>query len=301
MMNKKLILAATLLTILSIQAFGKTTVTPYMEITSNTYENGTEMKDEVSLGLSTVQTISDRTSLSIDVKTTDYDFIGDNDNSAGTTAAASRERVVAYINNQIVKTQKGATFTLGLGTQLDTSTVAGSKAISYRVRPIVSYPITKTLTISGDLLLTKDKTDKNGVIGDYYSTYELLTGLKYTGISNYTLTAQLYNYGKSNLAKNNDAGETETQLRGAVSTKLAGITITPWIRFDLGKYKYTNSNGDEIASSEKSRNRYGLDLSKVINSVNYATSMYIQPTNYTDSSKVDETQKYIKFAATYSF
>ncbi|MBN1468298.1 MAG: hypothetical protein JXM74_05535 [Fusobacteriaceae bacterium] len=301
MKNKKLILVVTLSTLISIFTFGKTTITPYMEVESNAYKNGDELKDAVTLGLATVQTISDKTSLSVDIKTTDYDFIGDSDNSAGTTAAASRERIVAYINNQIFKSQKGTTLTLGLGTQLDTSTIAGSKTISYRIRPMLSYPITKNLSVTGDWLITKDKTDKTSSIGDYYSTYELLTGVKYTGIKNYTLVAQLYNYGKEDLASGKDDGETETQLRGSISTKLSGITITPWVRLDIGKYKYKKADGSEDFSKEKSRNRYGLDLSKAINNVNYATSMYIQPTNYTSSGKVDETQKYIKFAVTYSF
>lgn len=301
MKNKKILLAATLLALMTSTAFAKTTVNPYMEVESNTYKNDTQLKDAVTLGLAVTQTITDKTSLSVDLKTTDYDFIGHTNSTSDKTAAASRERAIIYLNNQILKMDNGTILTLGLGTQLDTSTVGGSKAVSYRIRPMLTYPINKDFTVTGDWLFTKDKTDKASAIGDYYSTYELLTGVKYTGITNAAITLQLYNYAKSNLTSGDKTGETETQIRGSVSSKFAGVTITPWLRVDLGKYKFTDKNGDAIASSEKARNRYGIDLNKTINNVNYATSLYVQPTDYSDSTKIDETQQYVKLSATYTF
>lgn len=301
MKNRKLLLAAALLALLTSQTFGKTVVTPYMEVESNTYKNDTQLKDAVTLGLAVTQSITDKTSLSLDLKTTDYDFIGHTNTTSDKTGASSRERAVIYLNNQILKMDNGAILTLGLGTQLDTSTVGGSKAISYRVRPMLTYPVNKDLTVTGDWLFTKDKTDKTGAIGDYYSTYELLTGVKYTGITNAAITLQLYNYAKSNLTSGDKTGETETQLRGSVSSKFAGVTVTPWLRVDLGKYKFTDKAGNAVATSEKSRNRYGIDLSKTINNVSYGTSLYVQPTDYSDSTKIDETQQYVKVSATYIF
>lgn len=302
MKKKNLLLGSILLTILSLPAVGKTTVTPYFEVESNTYSNvSTEKQDLISTGLSVVQTISDKTNISLDVKTTDYDYIGDDDNSAGITSAKSRERVAAYVNNQIVKSKNGATVNLGLGIQLDTSSVESNKAITYRLRPVWSYPVSKDITVSGDWLFAKDKTDKTNVIGDYSTSYELITGVKYTGIKNIALTGQIYNYAKGNVTKDNDSGETETQLRGIVSTKLSGITVSPWARIDLGKFKVTKTDGSEDATKEKGRNRFGIDLSKTINNVNYATSVSVQPTKYSSDSSKNETLKYVKLSATYTF
>lgn len=303
MKKRNLVVGSILLAILSIPAFGKTTITPSIEVESNTYDNvSTQKQDDVIMGVALTQTLTDKSNISLEVYSYDYDYIGDKNNTGDLTKASSKDRVIAYLYNEIYRSQKGANINLGLGIQQDNSTVATNKTISYRARPIWNYPVTKNFVITGDWLFTKDKTDKTGAIGDYYSTYELITGVKYTGIANYTLSAQLYNYAKNDIEKNNDTSEKENQIRGKISTKVAGITVAPWVRIDLGKYKYTDSTGKEKATSEKARNRYGIDLSKVVNNVNYTTSLYIQPTKYTlDGTNKDETLKYVKVAATYIF
>lgn len=301
-MNKKgLILASILLATMALPTYAKTTVTPYIEVEANDYEEGSEKQDLVIMGVSVNHTLSDKATLSLNSSTTDYDFIGDDDNSAGTTAASSRVRTEVYFTNQLFKGEKGSTINLKYGIRHDENIVKSENFISYRVEPIWSYPISKTFTVEGDWLFTKDKTDKTGIIGDYCGTYELITGVKYTGIPNYTLTAQVYNYLKDNLNKSNHSNEVENQLRAKVSTKIGKTTISPWVRMELGKYKFKDSDGNYIANSEKSRNRYGLDLSRAFNNVTYATSIYFQPTDYTASSVKDENQKYIKVSATYSF
>lgn len=307
MKKRSLVLGSILLAALSFQTFAKTTVTPFAEVESYTFDNKSDQKqDDVIFGVAVTQSLTDTASLSIEAKTYDYDYIGDNEDS--TTSPSSKDRLVIYLNNQVYKNPKGAVANVAVGIQKDTAivtTTGTSKAISYRVKPTGTLPLTKTLAITGDWLFTKDKTDKvasgTGTIGDYFYTNELLTGIKYTGITNWTLQAQHYNYLKKDLdnPSTSDYKESVNQLRLSASTKVAGITITPNLRFDLGKYQFENSVGKD-STQEYSRKRYGVDLSKSINNVTYGTSLFIEPREFNDSLK-DYTYKYAKVSATYTF
>lgn len=293
---KKLGLLA-LLTLTTI--LNATTVTPYIEMESNKLDNDAQMRDEITMGLSVVKPISDKTTISIDAKTTDYDYIGDENNSGGTTNAESRERIIAYITNQLYKNENGAKISLALGTQLDNSTLIGSKAVSYRIKPMVYYPINKTLALKGDWLLTKDKTDKTGSIGDYYFTHELNTSLIYTGIKNITIAGGFYNYKKDNIDNGQNNNEIYNQIRGSVSTKMKGFSLTPFIWLDLGKYKFYDTTGKESSTLERQRKIYGMSIGKVVNNVNYQATYFLNNLDFTNN--VDRKKTYANVSATYTF
>jgi len=300
--QSKALMILSILAAFSTSAYAVTgSVSTYLEVESNhSTADNTNVLDKITAGIGTRLNLSDKTSLMLDVKNSNQDYL---ESSTTGVSSKGRTKINVAVNNTVIKTEKGAMLNLGYGFEVwqdytgSTSGRGNAEKLFYKFLPGFTYPITKNIAITGNYMLALDKTDTaNTGIGEYKGYYELFTGVRYTGIPKYTLEAQIYNYAENPTVT--EESERENQLRASVSTTVAGYKIKPNVKFDLGDYEIKTSTG-EFAGSTRHRNEYELEISKMFDKVNYTVAYRYCTADYTKSTAADEYTNFVKLQAQY--
>lgn len=308
-MNMKKLAVMALCLAVSAPTFATLRVTPRIEIESNTLDNKDNKEnpsmDTIYLGLRFQKALPNDINLDLEVKSYDRAFFEDTKQVAPNSSVDYTQFFIT--KNRLVNIKDGLRVDLGAGVRIEDNMNNGSSNISYRISPNWQYPLADKLTLTGGWLFYVTNQDTNARIDNTVRyRHELNTGIRYTGIDNYTITASVFTdyqqgLGKVGSTRVDDQYEKHVvQLRTGLSTNVAGYTVAPWVRLQLGEAQIKNGETGKKANDGETSHRLGLDVSKTINNIRYSGQTYVDKLTYDDESK-DRTRTYLSMAATYTF